>query len=102
MELAEGGNIDPDRGSFVKVLKHVRRSVTARTATTAMKIGKFMAMLASKLIRKLDSGPRRRRATDRLIKRPDSKYSFRTKGQLRLPTRKTSAEIITLHPAIVH
>ena len=101
-ELAGGGNIDPDRVSFVKVLKHVRRSVTARTATTVMKIGTFMAMLASKLIRKLDSGPRRRREADRLIKRPDSKYSFRKKGQLRLPTRKTPAKTIALHPAILH
>lgn len=101
MELADGGNIDPDRVSFVKVLKHVRRSVIRQTATTAVKIGQFMAMLASKLRRKLDSGPRRRREADRLIKRPDSKYSFRTKGQVRWPTRKVSAKVITLHPVIV-
>ncbi|MFF3468457.1 hypothetical protein [Streptomyces sp. NPDC002619] len=101
MELADGGKIDPDRVSFVKVLKHVRRSVVSQTANTTVKIGKFMAMLASKLIRKLDSGPRRRREADRLIKRPDSKYSFRAKGQVRWPTRKTSAKVVTLHPSIV-
>ncbi|MFF3469369.1 IS4 family transposase [Streptomyces sp. NPDC001984] len=102
VELADGGNIDPDRVSFLKVLKHVRRSVTSQTANTAAKIGKFMAMLASKLRRKLDSGPRRRRETDRHIKRPDSKYSFRAKGQVRQPTRKTTAKVITLHPAVLH
>ena len=101
MELAGGGNIDPDRVSFLKVLKHVRRSVTSQTTNTAVKIGKFMAMLASKLHRKLDSGPRRKREADRLIKRPDSKYSIRTKGQVRRPTRKASAKAITLHAVIV-
>ncbi|MFF3878409.1 IS4 family transposase [Streptomyces sp. NPDC001978] len=101
MELADGGKIDPDRVSFLKVLKHVRRSVISQTANTAVKIGQFMAMLASKLRRKLDSGPRRRREADRLIKRPDSKYSFRTKGQVRGPTRKASAKVITLHQVIV-
>ena len=34
MELAAGAGIDPDRISFLRVLKHVRRSVIARTATT--------------------------------------------------------------------
>lgn len=101
MELADGGKIDPDRVSFLKVLKHVRRSVISQTANTAVKISQFMAMLASKLRRKLDSGPRRGREADRLIKRPDSKYSFRTKGQVRWPTRKASAKVITLHQVIV-
>jgi transposase IS4-like protein/DDE family transposase len=101
MELADVGKIDPDRISFLKVLKHVRRSVISQTANTAVKIGQFMAMLASKLRRKLDSGPRRRREADRLIKRPDSKYSFRTKGQTRRPTRKASAKVIALHQVIV-
>jgi hypothetical protein len=101
MELADGGKIDPDRVSFLKVLKHVRRSVISQTANTAVKISQFMAMLESKLRRKLDSGPRRKREADRLIKRPDSKYSFRTKGQVRWPTRKASAKVITLHQVIV-
>jgi hypothetical protein len=101
MELADGGKIDPDRVSFLKVLKHVRRSVISQSANTAVKISQFMAMLASKLRRKLDSGPRRKREADRLIKRPDSKYSFRTKGQVRWPTRKASAKVITLHQVIV-
>ncbi|WSY47732.1 hypothetical protein OG948_57070 (plasmid) [Embleya sp. NBC_00888] len=80
----------------------MRRSVVSQTTTTAVKIGRFMAMPASKPRRKLDSGPRRRREADRLIERPDSKYSYRTKGQVLLPTRKASAKVITLHPAIVH
>ena len=41
MELAAGARIDPDRISFLKVLKHVRRSVIARTITTAAKMTDF-------------------------------------------------------------
>ena len=47
MELAAGAGIDPDRISFLKVLKHVRRSVIARTVTTAAKMTDFMDTLAS-------------------------------------------------------
>ncbi|MGR8010106.1 IS4 family transposase [Streptomyces hypolithicus] len=101
MELADGEGLDPDRISFLKVLKHVRRSVTARTATTARKTRAFMNMLAAKVRRKLDSGPRRPRVADRLLKRPDSKYSYRTKGQLLGPTHRAPARTITLHPAIL-
>ena len=75
MELAAGAGIDPDRISFLKVLKHVRRSVIARTVTTAAKMTDFMDTLASKVARKLDSGPRRPRVADRLLKRQNPKYS---------------------------
>jgi hypothetical protein len=98
MELADGQKIDPDRISFLKVLKHVRRSVIAQTATTAKKIRQFMNMLATKVRRTLDSGPRRMRESDRLLKRPDSKYSFRQKGQVRRTTRRTASKVIALHP----
>jgi hypothetical protein len=57
MELATGAGIDPDRISFLKVLKHVRRSVIAATVTTATKMTHFMDTLASRMARKLDSGP---------------------------------------------
>ncbi|MFE3280535.1 IS4 family transposase [Nocardia sp. NPDC059239] len=102
MELADGGKIDPDRISFLKVLKHVRRSVIGQTANTARKIRQFMSMLASKVQRKLDSGPRRLREADRVLKRPDSKYSFRQKGRVRGTTRRATTKVIALHPAIVH
>ncbi|WP_433192182.1 IS4 family transposase [Nocardia sp. CA-107356] len=98
MELAEGEKLDPDRISFLKVLKHVRRSVIGQTATTARKIRLFMSTLASKVRRKLDSGQRRLRESDRLLKRPDSKYSFRQKGQARKTTRRTAGKVIALHP----
>src|ERR1039457_5904459 len=101
MELAAGAGIDPDRISFLKVLKHVRRSVIARTVTTAAKMMDFMDTLASKVGRKLDSGPRRPRVADRLLKRQNSQYSYRAKGQLLRPTRKAPARTITLHPAIL-
>jgi hypothetical protein len=101
MELAAGAGIDPDRISFLKVLKHVRRTVIARTVTTATKMMDFMDTLASKVSRKLDSGPRRPRVADRLLKRPDSKYSYRAKGQLLRPTRRAPPRTITLHPAVL-
>jgi hypothetical protein len=101
MELAAGARIDPDRISFLKVLKHVRRSVIARTVTTAAKMADFMDTLASKVGRKPGSGPRRPRVSDRLLKRQNSKYSYRDKGQLLRPTRRAPARTITLHPAIL-
>ena len=64
MELAAGAGIDPDRISFLKVLKHVRRSVIARTVTTAAKMTDFMDTLASRVDRKPGSrspAPARRR-----------------------------------------
>ena len=101
MELAAGAGIDPDRVSFLKVLKHVRRSVIARTITTAAKMTDFMDTLASRVDRKLDSGPRRPRVADRLLKRQNSKYSYRDKGQLLRPTRSAPARAITLRPALL-
>lgn len=101
MELADRENIDPDRISFLRVLKHVRRSVIGQTANTARKIGLFMSMLASKVRRKLDSGPRRLRESDQLLKRPDPKYSVRQKGQVRRATRRTASKVIALHPVTV-
>src|SRR5437016_4820453 len=47
MELAAGAGIDPDRISFLKVLKHVRRSVIARTVTTAAKVTPRSAISSS-------------------------------------------------------
>jgi hypothetical protein len=101
MELAAGAGIDPDRISFLKVLKHVRRSVIAATVTTAIKMTDFMDTLASKAGRKPGSGPRRPRVADRLLKRQKPKYSYRAKGQLLRPTRRAPVRTITLHPAIL-
>ena len=96
--------IDPDRISFVKVLKHVRRSVIRQSAQTPVQIKQikqFLAAMAAKVRRKLDNGIRRLRGAGRLLKRPASKYSFRTAGQVRRPTRRVAARILTLHPAIL-
>src|ERR1700746_2783091 len=101
MRLAGRERIDPDRISFVKVLKHVRRSVIRQSAQTSVQIKQVMAMLAGKVRRKLDNGIRRLREADRSPKRPASKYSFRTAGQVRRPTRRVAARVLTLHPAIV-
>src|SRR5438477_394641 len=76
MRLAAGERIDPDRISFVKVLKHARRSVIRQSAETSVQIRQFMATMAAKVRRKLDNGIRRLREADRSLKRPASKYSF--------------------------
>jgi len=51
--------------------------------------------------RKLDNGARHRREADRLLKRPASKYSIRKAGQVRRPTRRVTAKVLTLHPEII-
>ena len=73
----------------------------ARTVTTATKMTDFMNTLASKAGRKPGSGPRRPRVADRLLKRQNSKYSCRDKGQLLGPTRSAPARAIILHPALL-
>ena len=101
MRLAAQERIDPDRISFIKVLKHVRRSVIRQSAQTSVQIKQVMAMMAAKVRRKLDNGVRRLREADRFLKRPASKYSIRTAGQVRRPTRRVAVKVLTLHPAIV-
>ena len=101
MRLAGQERIDPDRISFVKVLKHVRRSVIRQSAPTSVQIKQVMVTMAAKVRRKLDNGVRRLREADRLLKRPASKYSFRTAGQVRRPTRRVAAKVLTLQPAVL-
>jgi hypothetical protein len=101
MRLAGQERIDPDRISFIKVLKHVRRSVIRQCAQTSVQIKQLMVTMAAKVCRKLDNGVRRLREADRFLKRPASKYSFRSAGQVRRPTRKVAAKVLTLNPAIV-
>src|SRR3954454_15915389 len=101
MRLAGEERIDPDRLSFIKVLKHVRRSVIRQSAQTSVQIKQLMVTMAAKVRRKLDNGVRRLREADRCLKRPASKYSFRKAGQPRRPTRRVAAKVLTLHPAIV-
>jgi hypothetical protein len=101
MRLAGQERIDPDRISFIKVLKHVRRSVIRQSAETSAQIKQVMTTMAAKVRRKLDNGVRRLREADRRLKRPASKYSFRSAGQVRRPTRRVAAKVLTLHPAIV-
>jgi hypothetical protein len=102
VRVADGERVDPDRISFVKVLKHVRRSVLKQAKDAASAVGSFLAMLEAKVRRKLDSGPRRHRTAPRVLKRPDSKYSPSVKHRQHGPTRRVLAEVITLHPAMLH
>jgi hypothetical protein len=101
MRLAGQQRIDPDRISFVKVLKHVRRSVIRQSAQTPAQIRQVIATMAAKVRRKLDNGIRRLREADRSLKRPASKYSFRKAGQPRRPTRRVAAKVLTLHPMAI-
>ena len=101
MRLAARERIDPDRISFVKVLKHVRRSVIRQSAQTSAQIRQFMATMAAKVSRKPDNGVRRLREAGRFLKRPASKYSIRKAGQVRRPARRVAVKVLTLHPAIV-
>jgi hypothetical protein len=101
MRLAARERTDPDRISFVKVLKHVRRSVIRQCAQTPAQVRQFMTTMAAKVRRKLDNGARRLREADRLLKRPASKYSYRKPGRARRPTRRVAAKVLTLHPALI-
>jgi hypothetical protein len=74
MRLAAEERIDPDRISFIKVLKHVRRSVIRQSTQTSVQIKQLMATMAAKVRRKLDNGIRRLREADRALKRPDRDY----------------------------
>lgn len=102
MRVAGGERIDPDRISFVKILKHVRRSVVKQAKDAVLAISSFLAMLEAKVRRKLDSGPRRSRCAPRVLKRPDSKYSPSVKKQQHGPTRRVPAKVITLNPVMLH
>jgi hypothetical protein len=101
MRLADNNQLDPDRISFVKVLKHVRRSVIRQCVQTPAKLKAFLVSMAAKVGRKLDNGIRRLREADRVLKHPDSKYSssIKSRGQPRRRPRKVTAKVITTEPA---
>jgi hypothetical protein len=56
MRLAGEERPGPDRISFGKVLKHVRRSVIRQCAQTSVQIRQFMATMAAKVCRKPGNG----------------------------------------------
>jgi hypothetical protein len=101
VRLAGTERLDPDRISFVKVLKHVRRSVIRQAKDSAAGFVAFLAALESKIRRKLDSGPRRERVSPRVLKHPDSKYSSNVKKQQHGPTRRVPPKVITLNPVML-
>ena len=79
----------------------MRRSVIRQSAQTSVQIKQVLATMAAKIHRKPGNGVRRLREADRFLKRPASKYSFRKAGQIRRPTRRVAAKVLTLQPAIV-
>ena len=100
VDIASQHRIDPDRISFVKILKAARRSVIQQATSTPLKLQQFLAKLATKL-GKLDIGPRRDREADRLVKRLKLKYADPPKGWKRQPTRRIEPKIIRLLPRLV-
>lgn len=101
MRLADGEGLDPDRISFVKVLKHTRRSVVLQAGRSTRLLGQFMKRMAAKVVRKLDNGLRRLREADRYTRHPVSQYIVRKKDQVRRGTRRVPEKVITLAPAIL-
>lgn len=101
MRLADGEGLDPDRISFVKVLKHTRRSVVLQTGRSTRCLRQFMKRMATKVARKPDNGLRRLREADRYTRHPVSQYIVRKKDQVRRGTRRVPEKVITLTPAIL-
>lgn len=101
LRLADGEGLDPDRISFVKVLKHTRRSVVLQAGRSTRHLRQFMKRMATKVVRKLDNGLRRLREADRYTRHPVSQYIVRKKDQARRGTRRVPEKIITLAPAIL-
>ncbi|MCX4510171.1 IS4 family transposase [Streptomyces sp. NBC_01619] len=101
LRLADGEGLDPDRISFVKVLKHTRRSVVLQAGRSARLLRQFVKRMATKVIRKLDNGLRRLREADRYTRHPVSQYIVRKKDQVRRGTRRVPEKVITLAPAIL-
>jgi hypothetical protein len=101
MQLADGEGMDPDRISFVKVLKHTRRSVVLQAGRSTRRLQQFMKRMAAKVVRKLDNGLRRLREADRYTRHPVSQYIVRKKDQIRRGTRRVPEKVITLTPAIL-
>ncbi|MEV6142913.1 IS4 family transposase [Streptomyces sp. NPDC051992] len=101
MRLADGEGLDPDRISFVKVLKHTRRSVVLQAGRSTRRLRQFMKRMATKVARKLDNGLRRLREADRYTRHPVSQYIVRKKDQVRRGTRRVPEKVITLTPAIL-
>ncbi|MFI2207501.1 hypothetical protein ACH47Z_44000 [Streptomyces sp. NPDC020192] len=101
MRLADGEGLDPDRISFVTVLKHTRRSVVLQAGQSTRRLRQFMKRMATKVVRKLDNGLRRLRAADRYTRHPVSQYIVRKKDQVRRGTRRVPEKVITLTPAIL-
>lgn len=101
MRLADGEGLDPDRISFVKVLKHTRRSVVLQAGRSTRRLRQFMKRMATKVARKLDNGLRRLREADRYTRHPVSQYIVRKKDQFRRGTRRVPEKVITLTPAIL-
>ncbi|NEA64055.1 hypothetical protein [Streptomyces sp. SID12488] len=101
VRLADGEGLDPDRISFVKVLKHTRRGVVLQAGQSTRRLRQCMKRMATKVVREPDNRLRRPRAADRYTRHPVSQYIVRKQDQTRRGTRRVPEKVITLAPAIL-
>jgi len=97
--IADERGTDPDRVSFIKILKHARRTVIAQLARTVKAAARLATTMACDL-RRYRNPARRPRTAARTIKRLRHRYKRRPKAQIGTPvTTHTSPTTITLIPA---
>jgi hypothetical protein len=97
--IADQRRIDPDRISFIKVLKHARRTVIAQLAHTVKAATGLAAAMATDL-RRYRNPARRPRTSTRTIKRLRHRYPRRPLTQIGKPvTTHATPATITLIPA---
>jgi hypothetical protein len=90
-DLADRNGVDPDRISFVKVLKHARRTVIAQITG--------MAKALATELRRWWNPPREPRTSPRAVKRARNRYKLRPAGSLGKPvTIHAPPRTLTLQP----
>lgn len=97
--IADERGMDPDRISFVKVLKHARRTVIAQLART-VKAATGLATAMAADLRRYRNPARTPRTSARSIKRLRHRYPRRPLARIGKPvTTRTTPATITLIPA---
>lgn len=93
VDIADHDHLDPDRISFVKILKHARRTVIAQIT------GITTALIAD--LRRWTNPQRTPRTADRTLKRTRNRYSLRPAGSRSKPiTTPAPPRTLTLNPLL--
>jgi hypothetical protein len=97
--IADERGIDPERISFIKILKHARRTVIAQLARTVKAATRLAAAMATDL-RRYRNPARSPRTSARTIKRLRHRYPRRPLAQIGKPvTTHATQATLTLIPA---